>query len=207
MKIYFLTTNRFKVAELEHYAKWRRVTKRHGVELCVVNQDLQEILVPDIELIVREKAVEAYRHMGLPCMVEHGGIYMKALPGLPGSVGKIVWDAVGDRICSFLRDTDSRQATVKSYLGYCDGKDVRVYEGVTRGRIADRARGRYKFAWDPIFIPEDDARTYGEMGLVDKRHTSPAYRAWDKFFAAERKRLAARRAPDRATVRRPTNRS
>jgi XTP/dITP diphosphohydrolase len=84
VKIYVLTTNRFKVAEVEYYARWRRVTARHGVELCVVHQDLQEILVPDIALIVREKVVEAYRHMGLPCVVEHGGIYMKALPGLPG---------------------------------------------------------------------------------------------------------------------------
>lgn len=207
MKIYVLTTNRFKVAEIEYYAKWRRVTKRHGVELCVVNQDLQELLVPDIGLIVREKAVEAYRHMGLPCIVEHGGIFMTALPGLPGSVGKIVWDAVGDRLCGFLRDTDSRRATVKSYLGYCDGKDVRVYQGVTHGRVADRARGRYKFAWDPIFIPEKQSRTYGEMGLAEKRHTSPAYRAWDAFFAAEHKRFARPRSSGRATVRRRTNRS
>lgn len=207
MNIYVLTTNRFKAAELAYYKRWRRIEKRFGVELCVVKQDLHEILVPDIPHIVRQKAVEAYRHMGLPCVVEHGGIYMKALPGLPGSVGKIVWDAVEDRICGFLRETDSREATVKSYLGYCDGQDVRVYEGLTKGRIADRARGRYAFAWDPIFIPGDESRTYGQMGLDGKRHSSPTYKAWDAFFAGEQKRFAALRRSGRASVRRRPRRA
>ena len=49
MTIYFLTTNPFKTAETKHYAEWRKVRETHGVELCVVKQDLQEILHPDIE--------------------------------------------------------------------------------------------------------------------------------------------------------------
>ena len=147
---------------------------------------------PDIEKIVRQKAVGAFGVMGHPCVVEHGGLFMEALPGLPGSVGKIVWDAVGERLCGFLRDSDSRAATVRCYLGYCDGRRIRVYIGETRGHIADRARGDYKFAWDPIFIPEGQSRTYGEMGLEQKRDTSPIYRAWDAFFKAERERVANR---------------
>jgi XTP/dITP diphosphohydrolase len=197
VKIYFLTTNPFKIAELEHYARWRRVTRRHRVELCVVKEDLKEVLDPDIGLIVRDKAIGAYARMGQPCVVEHGGIFMEALPGLPGSVGKVVWDAVGDRICGFLRADDSRDATVRSYLGYCDGHRVRVYQGATRGVIADRARGRYRFAWDPIFIPEAATLTYGQMGLAGKRHTSPVYRAWDAFFAKESARLSVPKAPSR----------
>jgi XTP/dITP diphosphohydrolase len=193
MKIYFLTTNPFKKSELAHYARWRRVNRRHRVELCLVHQDMDEILHPDIARIVRQKAIDAYEQMKLPCVVEHGGIFMKALPGLPGSVGKIVWDAVGDRLCGFLRDADSRQATVRSYLGYCDGRRVRVYQGATRGTIAEAKRGRYEFAWDPIFIPENDTRTYGEMGLKGKRHTSPTYKAWDAFFEKEGARLARSR--------------
>jgi XTP/dITP diphosphohydrolase len=193
MKVYFLSTNPFKIAEVEHYARWRRISRRHHVELCVVKQDLQEILHPNIALIVRQKAIGAYAQMGQPCIVEHGGIFMKALPGLPGSVGKIVWDAVGDRICGFLKDHDSRRATVRSYLGYCDGRRVRVYQGATRGTIADRSRGRYRFAWDPIFIPESESLTYGEMGLERKRHTSPVYKAWDAFFEKEGARFARSR--------------
>jgi XTP/dITP diphosphohydrolase len=82
---------------------------------------------------------------------------------------------------------------VRSYLGYCDGRRVRVYQGATRGRVADRARGRYTFAWDPIFIPETESRSYGEMGLERKRHTSPVYKAWDAFFEKEGARFARAR--------------
>ena len=62
---------------------------------------------------------------------------------------------------------------------------MRVYVGETRGRIADRARGTYTFAWDPVFIPEGSDETYGEMGLEKKRTTSPAVKAWDAFVRAE----------------------
>lgn len=185
MKIYFLTTNEFKIAEASHYMTWREVGARHPVDLCIVRRDVQEILHNDIGTIVREKALEAYKHINHPCVVEHGGLFMDALPGLPGGVGKIVWEAVKDRMCTFLRDDDVRDATARSYLGYCDGRRVRVYVGETRGRIADRSRGSYAFAWDPIFLPENSDQTYGEMGLEQKRETSPSYRAWDAFFAAE----------------------
>ncbi len=66
-------------------------------------------------------------------------------------------------------------------------------QGETRGRVADRARGRYKFAWDPIFVPDGASKTYGQMGLEGKRETSPVYRAWDTFLKRERRRLVPHR--------------
>jgi XTP/dITP diphosphohydrolase len=192
VKLYFLTMNALKLSEAEHYAVWRETGTREGVELCCVRHDVQEILDSDITKIIRQKAVAAYAYMGYPCLVEHGGLFMDALPGLPGGVGKIVWDAVQDRMCDFLRAGDSREATARSYLGYCDGRRVRVYMGETRGHVAQGARGAYKFGWDPIFVPESDSQTYGEMGLEKKRDTSPVYRAWDAFFAGERTRFKQR---------------
>lgn len=186
MTLYFLTTNAFKIAEARNYAMWRDIKARYAVELSFVEHDIQEILHPDLAVIVRKKAVDAYAFIRHPCVVEHGGIFLDALPGLPGGVGKIVWDAVGDRICGFLRQDDSREATARSVLGYCDGRRVRVYVGETRGRIAERSRGVYAFAWDPIFLPGNDQETYGEMGRDRKRETSPVVKAWDRFLELER---------------------
>jgi XTP/dITP diphosphohydrolase len=186
VKLYFITSNRRKIAEAEHYMAWRHITEREHIELCCVAQDVQEILHSDIEKIVRQKVVDAIAQIGHPCIVEHGGLFMDALPGLPGGLGRLVWDAVQDRMCGFLRSDDSREASARSYLGYCDGRRVRVYMGETRGCIADRARGDYKFAWDQIFVPGNEARTYGEMGLELKRETSPVYKAWDAFITGER---------------------
>lgn len=183
MKVFFVTTNEFKIAELQEYLAARGLGDKLSVP--VVRQEVQEILHPDIDLIVRKKTIEAYEQIRSPCIVEHGGLFMDALPGLPGGVGKIVWEAVGDRMCSFLNATDPRDATARSFLGYCDGRRIRVYLGETRGRIAESARGAYAFAWDPVFIPEGADETYGEMGPERKRQTSPAAKAWDEFIRAE----------------------
>ena len=109
---------------------------------------------------------------------------MTALPGLPGGLGKIVWDSVHDRMCQFLTEGDTREAFARAYLGYCDGRRVHVFSGETHGTIADQARGDYTFAWDPIFIPDGSSQTYGEMGAEKKAPSSPITRAWDAFVAA-----------------------
>lgn len=183
MRLYFLTTNAFKIGEAKDYFACRKV---QDVELCIIERDVQEILHPDVSIIVRQKAIDAYEYIRHPCVVEHGGLFMDALPGLPGGVGKIVWNAVGDRMCSFLRERDPRAATARAFLGYCDGRRVSVHVGETRGQIAECARGSYTFAWDPIFVPEQSTETYGEMGPEKKRATSPVFKAWDAFLKAER---------------------
>ena len=183
MKVYYVTTNEFKIAEARDFVACNKVEDR--LDLAFLRQDVQEILHADVNLIVRHKTIEAFRQIRWPCLVEHGGLFMDALPGLPGGVGKIVWDAVGERMCGFLTAADPRGATARSYLGYCDGRRVRVYVGETRGRIADGAKGTYKFAWDPVFIPEGSDETYGQMGLERKRTTSPVVKAWEAFTRAE----------------------
>ena len=166
------------------YVTSHQLTAAKGLTFRFAHLDVQEILHSDVSVIVRQKALDAYRLLDHRCVVEHSGLYMAALPGLPGGLGKIIWDCVQDRMCTFLRADDSREAVARSYLGYCDGRRVHVFSGETRGTIAERARGSYTFGWDPIFIPEGSTETYGEMGPERKAATSPIGRAWDAFVAA-----------------------
>jgi len=185
MKIYFVTTNTFKASETRDYFDLLNARAGSHFALHVLEHQVQEILHPDLDVVVKHKALQAYRYLRRPCVVEHGGLFMDALPGLPGSLGKIIWEAVGDRLCDFLRAGDSREAVARSVIGYCDGRRVHLYCGETRGRIAERARGDYVNNWDPIFIPEGHDQTYGEMGPEKKRATSQATRAWDAFLQAQ----------------------
>jgi XTP/dITP diphosphohydrolase len=185
MKIYFVTSNVKKDSEARDYVK-RLAGSTGAIELCTVNHPLQEILHRDIEVIVKNKALEAYKYLSLPCVVEHSGLFMDALSNLlPGGLGQIIWDAVGDRMCDFLRSDDSRKATARSIIGYCDGRRVRLYVGETQGQVADKSRGQYVFNWDPVFIPDGSDQTYGEMGPEKKRATSPFVKAWKKFLEEE----------------------
>ena len=185
MKIYFVSTNDKKIEEVQNYLKYLKETSDINIDLGIVKSDVREMLHPDINEIVRSKALEAYRHTGLPCVVEHGGLFMKDLPGLPGGIGKIIWEAVGDRMCGFLRQEDSREAIAVSVIGYCNGRRIHIYRGETGGQVATGARGDYTYNWDPIFIPEGSDQTYGEMGPEKKRATSQSIKAWDAFLKTE----------------------
>lgn len=181
MKVYFVTSSESKRVELRDFLN---SVPDASVEIAVLNGALGEVLDHDIDNIVTHKALGAYGDVGLPCIVEHSGLFMDALPGLPGGLGQVIWTAVGDRMCEFLRPADTRAATARSVLGYCNGRVVHLFSGETRGRVADKARGQYAFNWDQIFIPDGAEQTYGEMGAEQKRLTSPAFKAWSKLLAA-----------------------
>jgi len=176
VKLYFVTVNDFKTKEVGQYLS------SSGVDLHVVKYPIQEILNIDLSVIVRDKVLKAYRELGRPCVVEHGGLLIDALKGLPGGLSKVVWDTVGDKLCNFLDDKDTRAATAQSVVGYCDGQRVYLHVGETRGTIADRARGGYTFQWDPIFIPEGESKTYAEFGFPEKGKYSQAPKAWNALL-------------------------
>jgi XTP/dITP diphosphohydrolase len=198
MKIYFVTKNEKKIAEsderlkrfVEQVQTQERV--RLEIEICPFKKHLDELLDLDIERIVRKKAIEAYGVVHLPCVVEHGGLFLDAWrgsPGLLGGIGQIVWDAVGEGMCGFLRAEETRGAEAQSLLGYCDGRRVRVYRGVTKGEVTEQARGDRGFRWDPIFKPTGCDLTYGEMAPEVKRETSPDEKAWHLFFQSLKAQL------------------
>lgn len=193
-KIYFVTANEKKIEEntgcFDRFAE--RIRRNEGVELdfkiCVIRKQLDELLDPNVAKIVKKKALEAYRLVLHPCVVEHGGLFLNAWktspkkPGLLGGIGQVVWDAVEQKMCGFLRANDTREAAAQSVIGYCDGQRIHVYSGRTRGELTDHARGKRGFRWDPIFKPAGSDLTYGEMTPEQKRKTSPEEKAWGRFF-------------------------
>jgi XTP/dITP diphosphohydrolase len=192
LKIYFVTANQYKMQELIDYEYRFDTQARFGVEISYFKRVLQDLLLPDIDVIVRHKALEAYKEVRRPCVVEHGGLFLDAwrsrdpgTAGLLGGIGQAVWNAVGEGMCGFLRDGESRVATAVSVIGYCDGMQIRIHHGATEGKVTEKANGEYAFNWDPIFMPEGSDQTYGQMGMELKRATSPTVKAWSEFFKAE----------------------
>ena len=177
MKLYFVTTNDYKVGEVQRYLRGT------GLDLQPVPFPIQEILNLDLEVVVRDKVLKAYSYLGHPCVVEHGALLIKALGTFPGGLSKVVWDTVGEKICTFLSSSDSRRAVAQSVIGYCDGKRVYLFKGETEGHLAESARGSYMFQWDPVFIPDGTTQTYAELGFPNKEKFSQAAKAW-KLLAA-----------------------
>lgn len=184
MKLYFVSRNESKIEEVTDLLQLRATRKPHGIDLMPVRENVQEILSPALEDVVRLKAYEAYKLVHHPCVVEHGGLFFDDAKDFPGVFGRIVWRSLQDRMTAFLRDGDSRRAVARAYLGYCDGRRIHIFRGETTGDVALAARGEYnRNSWDPIFIPDGCTSTYGEMGMQEKRSTSPLIKAWDLFLS------------------------
>lgn len=182
MRVYFVTMNEMKFSEARSYVEAFAAEARANVSIQHVKRELPELMTADIEAVVRGKAVEAYRLFGRPCVVEHSGLFMTALHNLPGVLGKMIWDSLQGRMCSFLLQGEERDAVARSVVGYCDGRRIRLYRGETPGSIAECPLGDYKLTWDPIFIPLGSDKTYGELGPEAKLENSPAAQAWRQFF-------------------------
>ncbi|MGB6002805.1 MAG: non-canonical purine NTP pyrophosphatase, partial [Thermoanaerobaculia bacterium] len=54
-------------------------------------------------------------------------------------------------------------------------------EGTTEGELVAAPRGDGGFGWDPVFLPNGESRTYGEMSPADKDRLSHRARAWRAF--------------------------
>lgn len=63
------------------------------------------------------------------------------------------------------------------------GDEHEVFHGECLGTIAEAERGKGGFGYDPIFIPEGETRTFGEMSLKEKNKVSHRARAVEALLA------------------------
>ena len=176
MRLRFLSSNPNKIAEA------RAILSPAGFELISVEKRLDEIQSGDVELLVRDKCIKAFRLIGRAVFVEHTGLYIEALNGFPGGLTQIFWDTLGAKRVSqlFGREGDGR-AVARTRIGYCDGRCVHQFEGEVGGSLASEPRGDPS-QWDCVFIPEGSDETFAEMG-ERKNEISMRRKALDQFSA------------------------
>jgi XTP/dITP diphosphohydrolase len=68
-------------------------------------------------------------------------------------------------------------------IAWPDG-EVQVFEGRVSGELVWPPRGTLGFGYDPIFVPEGHAQTFGEMEPAKKHAMSHRARAFAKFVEA-----------------------
>lgn len=139
------------------------------------------------------KARHAADHSGEVALADDSGLSVAALDGAPG-IFSARW-AGPDKDFAFamrrveerLEETGStdRRAWFTSALAVAwpDGPAV-VVEGRVDGQLTFPPRGDRGFGYDPIFIPEGQTRTFGELDPVLKDSISHRARAFEKLKAA-----------------------
>ncbi|MEJ2546587.1 MAG: RdgB/HAM1 family non-canonical purine NTP pyrophosphatase [Gemmatimonadota bacterium] len=58
---------------------------------------------------------------------------------------------------------ESRSAHYRCVLALVDYRRTLLVQGVVHGRIAERESGRNGFGYDPLFVPEAETLTFGEL--------------------------------------------
>lgn len=137
-----------------------------GIHVIPLSRKIEELQTTDTKALVRDKLLKAYRLIGRPLFVEHTGLYLDRINGLPGGLTQIVWDELkADRFAELFGGVDAESAAVaRTSIAYCDGRQLHEFEGEIRGHIVATPRGPRDFQWDCVFQPSGSDKTLAEMG-------------------------------------------
>lgn len=177
MKLRFLSANSHKIDEV------RQILAPIGVETISVSQKVEELQTEDVDKLVRDKILKAFALIGRPIFVEHTGLYLDGLNGLPAGLTQIFWDRLeADRFSALVKGLGDQRVTARTVIGYCDGRKVSLFSGEVRGVVPPVPAGPRDFQWDCVFVPEGEKQTFAEMG-GRKNFISMRRKALDNFAA------------------------
>ncbi len=143
------------------------------------------------------KAKAAVEATGLPALADDSGIEVFGLDGQPGiysarwagsdrcfrTAMARVRDELAERFGDFERADKRARFVAMLCLAWPDGHQEFV-EGEVLGHLVDPPRGTGGFGYDPMFVPEGHAATFGEMPAAEKRRLSHRARAIDRLIEA-----------------------
>ncbi len=145
--------------------------------------DVPEIKSISLEETVKEKAKAAYALLKKPVIVEDTGLFLEAYPSFPGTYTKFCVSLIGLEGILKLLEGKPRGASFRTMVAWCDGNNIKVFEGTSKGTISKTIRkaSEKKLPYDSIFMPEGDSRTYSEMTKEEKAKTSHRAKAFLAF--------------------------
>jgi XTP/dITP diphosphohydrolase len=150
----------------------------------------------------RKKATELARALGQWVLGEDSGLAVDALGGRPG-VYSARYSGEGasdesnnrkllDELSRVPDDKRSAHYVCTAALADPAGNIRAEVEGRCNGRIGREPRGAGGFGYDPLFLIPEYHKTFGELGLLVKRHLSHRARAIGQLRTLLRKLLPSR---------------
>jgi XTP/dITP diphosphohydrolase len=136
------------------------------------------------------KAEAAAAASGMPALADDSGLVVPALGGAPG-IHSARWAgphrdfrAAMARVERALAGKDRRAHFVAVLALARPGGKTRLFRGEVHGHLEFPPRGTRGFGYDPIFVPEGYAETFGEMDPELKHRISHRAGAFAKLVDA-----------------------
>ena len=158
LTINFVTSNKNKVKEFKQILE-------PEIKVNNIKLSYPELRSDDPEEIAKHSAEMLANKLKRSVVVEDSGLFIKVLNDFPGTCSAYIHKRIGLKgIIKLMRGIKNRQCTYKSAVAYCEpNKNPISFLGEEKGTVANSVRGNFGFGHDPIFIPEGDNKTYGEM--------------------------------------------
>jgi XTP/dITP diphosphohydrolase len=184
IKLVLATNNAHKVEEIQHFIGDK-------FELLTLNQigfkgeiDETGLTLEENSLIKANYIWEKYK---INCLADDSGLEVAILGNEPG-----VYSAryAGPQrshednmnlLLNKLENIQNRTAQFRTVITLVIDGNFSQFEGIIQGAICLEKRGMNGFGYDPIFIPENAVRTFGEMHLMEKNTLSHRARAIQKM--------------------------
>jgi len=170
---------------------------------------------PTFEGNAKLKALSAAKASGLPALADDSGLEVDVLGGAPGIFSarwagptkdfSIAMERLAGEIAAREGWTDAGpRANFISVIAIAwpDG-ETRTFEGKVFGHLVWPPRGGNGFGYDPMFVADGEAMTFGEMEPAQKYAISHRTRAFRAFKAAVLQGLEQRSSDQFAPTSRP----
>lgn len=163
-KVYFATTNEGKLNEAKKILE---------MEVIGTPLEIDEIQSLDPEKVALRKARDYFEQIKKPIFVEDVSLSIEALNNLPGTYIDAFMKTLGNEgLIEVLKNVKNRKAFAQATVVYISAKNKEeIFIGKVSGSISQSPKGA-GFGWDPIFIPEGEKRTFGEMEIEEKNKYS-----------------------------------
>lgn len=145
----------------------------------------------------RQKAAYIWEKFGVNTFADDTGLQVAALDGEPGVHSAYyagpqrnaddniqrVWEQLAAKNATF-----PAQACFLTVITLVLEGVYHQFEGTIQGTIISEKRGSNGFGYDPVFVPENQPRTFAEMSMSEKSEQSHRARAFAKLVAFLKKR-------------------
>ena len=167
-QLLFFSNNKNKIIEI------KKIFKKFNVELLSLN-DLNISNEPEetgktFEENAKIKSDYGFNKAGIPCFADDSGICIESLNWKPGVLSKRFLnnfksnEACFDNIIKSAKKKGKQKAYFKTSISLTvkDNQNI-IFNGKIDGKISEKAKGRFGFGYDPVFIPKNYNKTLAEL--------------------------------------------
>jgi XTP/dITP diphosphohydrolase len=147
------------------------------------------------------KAIAAAIASGHPALADDSGVAVDALDGAPG-IESARWAGAGKDFGQAMKRVENELTAARATtpekraarfvavlcLAFPNGA-TETWRGEIKGRMVWPPRGTNGFGYDPMFVPEGEERTFGELTAAEKHGKSHRARAFAAFAKARLPKL------------------